>query len=290
MSWINQGTRLVMCKQKADSTYWSDHWRTISFDGLVAWTRKEDILGSTFTLSKAFRRFLPRKGKIIEGGCGLGQWVKVLKEWGYDIEGVDFSKETIETVKEYDPTLPVNVGDVLKLPYPKDYFTGYISLGVVEHFEEGPERALKEAYRVLGDEGILCVSVPYYNPIRQFKSVLGFYKKKKDGEFYQYAFTKQEFSRILEDCGFIIVSTIPYDTVKGLKDESAIFRWLYHSLGEKMAKNTIKSVINGGGTKDEQERAPLALKKLLGKLIQFYLLRYLIAHMILFIAKAKKTK
>jgi len=274
-----------MYRQKADSTYWSGHWRDISIDELVAWTMKEDALSSTFLLGKAFCRYLTVNKRIIEAGCGLGQWVKVLKERGYDIEGVDFSKETIKMVKEYDPTLPVTVGDVLKLPHPDNYFMGYISLGVVEHFREGPEKVLKEAYRVLEAGGILFISVPYFNPLRKLKSELGFYKKKKKGEFYQYAFTKKEFIRILEHLDFTVVSTIPYDTVKGLKDEIATFRWLYRFMGEKR----IKRVVNEMEAKDKRKRTFIT-KEFLGRIIQSYLLRYLTAHMILFVARARDTR
>jgi len=289
MRWIKHGNRLGMYKQKADSTYWSDHWQNISIDELVAWTMKEDTLSSTFSLIKAFRRYLPAGGRIIEAGCGLGQWVKVLKELGYDIEGVDFSEETIKKVSDFDPALPVDVGDVLKLPYPDNYFAGYISLGVVEHFEEGPERALEEAYRVIEDEGTLLISVPYFSPLRKCKSRLGFYRNKKEGEFYQYAFPKQEFIHILEQMGFTLVSVIPYDAVKGLKDEITIFRWFYNFFGAKMAKDTIKRSVNKNEGKDKRKRT-FILKELLGMIIQSYRLRYLTAHMILFVAKVRKEQ
>ena len=285
MGWIKQGNRLGMYKQKADSTYWSDHWQNISIDELAAWTMKEDILSSTFPLSKAFRKYLPIGGKIIEAGCGLGQWVKVLRARGYDIEGVDFSRETIEKIEERDPMLPVHVGDVLDLSYPDDCFSGYISLGVVEHFEEGPKKALEEAYRVLEDKGILLISVPYFNPVRKLKSGIGYYRGMKEGAFYQYAFTKQEFIRMLEHLDFTVVSTVPYDTVKGLKDEIAIFRWLYRSFGEKMAKNTIEKSVND--EKDTGKRNSIP-KELFGSVIQSHLLRHSTAHMILFVAKANK--
>ena len=36
-------------------------------------------------------------------------------------------------------------------------------MGVIEHFEEGPQIALNEAYRVLKVNGTLIVAVPYQN-------------------------------------------------------------------------------------------------------------------------------
>jgi len=43
----------------------------------------------------------------------------------------------VEKAKEFDPDLPIVVGDVQNLDYPDSSFDAYISLGVVEHFEEG---------------------------------------------------------------------------------------------------------------------------------------------------------
>jgi ubiquinone/menaquinone biosynthesis C-methylase UbiE len=41
-------------------------------------------------------------------------------------------------------------------------------MGVVEHFEQGPLPALKEAYRVLKPDGMIFVSVPTFNIIRKW--------------------------------------------------------------------------------------------------------------------------
>ena len=38
-----------------------------------------------------FCRFLPKTGRILEAGCGLGQYVVALEERGYTVDGVDLA-------------------------------------------------------------------------------------------------------------------------------------------------------------------------------------------------------
>ena len=61
----------------------------------------------------------------------------------------------------------MEVGDILDIRYPDSSFEAYISMGVVEHFEDGPVPALKEAYRVLKPNGLIFVSTPTVNVIRK---------------------------------------------------------------------------------------------------------------------------
>ncbi|MCH8966537.1 MAG: hypothetical protein IID43_02575 [Planctomycetes bacterium] len=116
---------------------------------------------------------------------------------------------------------PVRVGDVNNIEVPEHHYSGYISLGVVEHREEGPEPFLREALRVLSDDGEALISVPYFNPMRRAKAKLGFYRSKvaDDASFYQYAYIPAEFVAILESEGFRVVERVPYSVIKGAKDE-----------------------------------------------------------------------
>ena len=59
--------------------------------------------------------------------------------------------------------MPVIQGDILDLKYPDAHFDAYISQGVIEHFEEGPQQALNEAWRVLKPDGLAFITVPYLN-------------------------------------------------------------------------------------------------------------------------------
>lgn len=124
------------------------------------------------------------------------------------------------------PKLPVRVGDVMKLSVNDGYYSGYISLGVVEHRRLGPEPFLHEAWRVLQPGGIALVSVPHFNAVRRIKSLLGLYQKDvpRDLLFYQYAFTEKELDDHLRKAGFEILDHFRYDGFKGLKDEIGLFR------------------------------------------------------------------
>ena len=95
-----------------------------------------------------FLACIPKKGRVIDGGCGFAKWVIYLKRLGYDIVGIDNNELAISRLKDYDSSLQVELGDILNIHYPDNSFDAYISMGVVEHFEEGPLPALKEDRRV----------------------------------------------------------------------------------------------------------------------------------------------
>lgn len=115
-----------------------------------------------------FLKYLSKKDKIVDAGCGFGKWVNYLHRRGYNIVGIDNNEFAISKLKEFDGTLQVKMGDILNIDYPDNRFGAYISMGVIEHFEEGPQAPLKEAYRVLCPGGLIFVSVPTVNMIRKF--------------------------------------------------------------------------------------------------------------------------
>jgi SAM-dependent methyltransferase len=181
--------------------------------------------GALGRFEEPFLRYLPRDGRVVDAGCGLGQYVLALRVRGYDVEGVEWGSGTVAAVRVLYPDLPIRVGDVTHLEVPDGHYAGYISLGVVEHRREGPEPFLREAFRVLSPGGVACISVPYFHPLRRLKACLGLYRGQTgDLEFYQYAFTETEFIRFLQEAGFKVTDRMLYDGFKGLKDEISPLR------------------------------------------------------------------
>jgi len=155
---------------------------------------------------------------------------------GYDIEGIDFASNAIQQLKKYDPSLPVQVGDVTALPHADNSIDAYYSGGVVEHFEGGPFKALAEAHRVLSPGGKLIITVPFFNPIRRLKMKLRFWGRdpmyrdtvamncnefsvtevpNSKVQFCEYYFSQREFAAILRQAGFRILEAYPWSVEWG---------------------------------------------------------------------------
>ncbi len=117
-------------------------------------------------------RYLPKSEKIVEAGCGLGRFVKYLSDKGYNIEGIEYSEETVRKVREIAPELNIIQGDIINMPYRTNSIDGIISLGVIEHFVPGCDKPLKEIYRVLKHGGTAIITVPSFNLIRKTKKYL----------------------------------------------------------------------------------------------------------------------
>lgn len=208
--------RLVYYQQAATSAYWDDHWSQFS-DDFYRGVREGFIWGE---LDHFFTKYLPKQGTIIEAGCGKAQLVIALRARGYDVVGVEWGQETVKRVNTQFPDIPVEAGDVTALPVADGTYAGYISMGVIEHRQAGPEPFLKEAFRVIAPGGIVLISVPTLNPIRALKGSLGMYRGLPENlEFYQYAFPPDEMASIMRQHGFEIIDARTYAIKKGIGDE-----------------------------------------------------------------------
>jgi SAM-dependent methyltransferase len=115
------------------------------------------------TIEPYFLKYLPRTGKILEAGSGRGRWVIYLRRLGYDVVGIDIAASDIAHAKRFDPTIPITHDNVLHTTFPDAFFRAVISLGVVEHFEDGPQAAFAEVMRLLKPGGLFLVTVPTQN-------------------------------------------------------------------------------------------------------------------------------
>ena len=197
----------------AREDFWTEHWGGHTVEELLAVARVSPL---TTLITDA----LPPAGLVLEAGCGLGQYVILLRERGWRAAGVDGSVEALAACRRA-AAVPLAASDLRALAIRSGALAAYVSLGVVEHDPDGPDAILAEARRVLAPGGALVISVPYLNGVRRLgapwirrhQSALS----RRGGTFYQYAFTRREFVAALRRHGFTPLVAHPYDPARALR-------------------------------------------------------------------------
>src|SRR3990167_1811584 len=210
--------RLIFIKQEATPDFWDEQWNVSDLRKIIVSGKNERFV------SRITSKYIPMNSnrRILEGGCGKGNFVFSLQHHGYDAYGVDFAAETVKKINTVAPELNISIADVRELPFEDNFFDGYWSLGVIEHFYEGYEQIAKEMLRVLKPGGFLFLTFPYLSPLRRLKKVLGVYPalphpEIKSAGFYQFALDHDQVVKYFGQLGFERVWTKPFEGFKGLK-------------------------------------------------------------------------
>jgi SAM-dependent methyltransferase len=187
---------------------WKDIWDSANVDieiETLKQKRTHDQLG-------VFPAYLSKEGYILEAGCGLGAVLMYLRDQGFKMLGLDYAENALVAARRYDSTLCLQAGDVHALPYRDNALHGYLSFGVLEHFDHGVGPALCEANRVLVPDGVLVLTIPYPNVVHRLvhwkRRVLG-QSQLTDDTFYESAYTQHDLKAELEKAGFDVLLVRP---------------------------------------------------------------------------------
>lgn len=221
---------------------------------IFSWNQDEafDLLRSCDDdgILDVLKKYAPQGSYVLESGCGLARYVRYLTDRGWRCVGLEYREETVKAVRGVWPDLEIAQGDVAAAPFPDNSFDAVISLGVVEHFPEGPDRALRDMLRVLKPGGVAIITVPCLNAVRRFKRRTGLvellslprsllagaikgklrpptrfnsaYKYAvfpSFGAFFEYRMTPAEFAHEVRAAGFEIVEQRPHAQLDGVYHE-----------------------------------------------------------------------
>lgn len=159
-----------------------------------------------------YTAYLKKDGIHLEAGSGLSAVVITLRKMGYNVVGLDYAENALHTSHAYDASLPLLVGDVHALPHANNSLDGYLSFGVLEHFEHGMQPALKEAFRILKPGGILVLTIPYPNVVNR---LVAWQRRQQgitvlnDDEFFESTYTRDALSQNVTGVGFKLEKVMP---------------------------------------------------------------------------------
>ena len=98
-----------------------------------------------------YKKFMNKKGKLLDIGCGKGTHMACFKNCGLDVYGID---KRIE--RDYIKRCNIEED---RIPFEDNTFDYIFSKSLIEHIYS-PENMLKEAYRVLKPGGKIIIMTP----------------------------------------------------------------------------------------------------------------------------------
>ena len=103
-------------------------------------------------------QYAPLQGKrILDVGCGLGMYVKKMRDFSEEVYGVDVDPEKVAEARR---TLPnIQLAPAEKLPFPEGFFDVVLLHEVIEHVEDD-RQATREAHRVTKGGGRVVIFAP----------------------------------------------------------------------------------------------------------------------------------
>jgi O-antigen chain-terminating methyltransferase len=141
---------------------------------------EERFRGSEMLIRERVGEYLPNvkalgpQARVVDLGCGRGEWLQLMKENGITSLGVDTNRVFLQACRERG--LDVVEADAIAwlLAQPDASVSGLTSLHLVEHLPfEALMQMLREAYRVVVPGGLLLLETP--NPENLLVSTHGFY-------------------------------------------------------------------------------------------------------------------
>lgn len=149
-----------------------------------------------------FSDYFPTEAKILDAGCAAGRDSQLLKEFSFEVVGVDLSPELLKIAQREHPEIEFVEANFLNLPLADKTFDGVWASASLVHLEtEGQvKEALQEFKRVLKDDGIIYLCVQ-----SRLGQESGWVKDahSQEGRFFQFL-RLEEIKKLVQESGFNI--------------------------------------------------------------------------------------
>ncbi len=171
-------------------------------------------------------------GRLIDVGCGVGNFLNQAREAGFLVEGIETHDEFREAAKEIYG-IDVRTGIFEELNLPSNSYQVVTMWETLEHIYN-PKSAVRAAFNILSEQGTLAVSVPNLTNfgfllLREFSAHRG-------GEHINF-FSPATLARMVTDSGFEILELQSTDN----SDWPAVLNFLNLNLGRLYCYDNVGS-------------------------------------------------
>lgn len=177
-------------------------WNWASPAGKKRWERRVKMLTEMITPEK----------KVLELGCGTGDFTKEIVKTNAQITSIDISSHLLLIARK-----EVQAANVLfleenayQMSFGDNSFDFVVGSSVLHHLDI--QKAISEIYRVLSPGGMIAFTEPnMLNPQIAVQKNIPYVKKKLGDSPDETAFFKWQLSRILQEAGFSNITVQPFD-------------------------------------------------------------------------------
>ena len=158
------------------------------------------LVGMREIVMELFGRNDNRSWKILDLGCGTGQYLPLLSRQG-KVVGLDRATEALSLIARNGSLNPVLVrGDAQRLPFRSRSFDLVWASSILEHLPEDGA-GLQEAVRVLKTEGRMVISVPAHHFLWGHQDELVHHLRR---------YSREDFESLCGRCGLKIIRITNY--------------------------------------------------------------------------------
>lgn len=166
--------------------------------------KRTKIFNHSLKILKAHKK----TGRLLDLGCGMGQFLKIVKDDGWEVLGIDISKSAIEYARR-EFNIEILESLLRDANYESDFFDVVTGWNIIDQLSD-PLSELKEVYRVLKKGGIVAIRVSNLKFHLFFHSVVRFIGRiryllvgiEKSPVFHNYMFSQKTAAAMLKKAGF----------------------------------------------------------------------------------------
>ena len=112
---------------------------------------------------KRIERFI-RKGRILDIGCGRGEFLSLMRERGWEAIGLELNEETARDARNVFG-LEVKTGNLVDAQFKESFFDVITMWHVLEHLPD-PVQTIDECRRILKPGGLLVIALPHFDSLQ----------------------------------------------------------------------------------------------------------------------------
>jgi len=160
-----------------------------------------------------FLLLLPKEAKILDVGCGPGNYTKYMMKKRFFVEGIDLSKGMLLIAKKLVPEGTFKIMDMRKLRYPNQLFDGLCVAYSLYHIASNEASVvLKEFRRVLKPKGIIILMLQE----GKGEGIIPEPFDPMEKMFFKY-YKKREIKQLLKEANFKVIYEAERKTRSGLE-------------------------------------------------------------------------